>query len=68
MAEEMGVLDEERELMSRIQHLDNLRTRMEIRLNDLRSGGVPRGAKPGMGYGVGPDRPPSRYGSGGLLT
>ena len=68
MAQEMGVLEEERELMSRMQKLDNLRTRMEIRLNDLRSGGVPSGAKPGMGDGGGPDRPPSRYGGGGLLT
>jgi|TARA_R110000824_G_scaffold160542_1_gene335381 hypothetical protein len=68
MAQEMGVLEEETLLMSRLQELEGMKVRMENRLDSLRRGGTPRGAKPGMGYGVGPDRPPSRYGGGGLLT
>ena len=68
MAQEMGVLEEETLLMSRLQELEGMKVRMENRLDSLRRGGTPRGAKPGMGYGGGPDSPPSRYGGGGLLT
>jgi len=51
MAEEMGV-DQE------IQELLEIRRRVDDRLNKLRMGATPIGANPGMGYGVGPDRPP----------
>ena len=72
MAQEMSALYEEVLLMERLQELESMKVRMQSRLNSLRRGGTPRGAKPGMGYGVGPDRPPSRHGSGyeggGLLT
>ena len=68
MAQEMGVLEEETLLMSRVQELEGMKVRMENRLDSLRRCVTPRGSKPGMGYGVGPDSPPSRYGGGGLLT
>ena len=41
-----------------IEELIYLRQQIDNRLNDLRTGGVPMGAKPGMGQNVGPDRPP----------
>ena len=41
-----------------IEELMYLRQQIDNRLNDLRTGGVPMGAKPGMGKNVGPDRPP----------
>jgi hypothetical protein len=41
-----------------IEELIYLRQQIDNRLNDLRTGGVPMGAKPGMGSQVGPDRPP----------
>ena len=41
-----------------IEELIYLRQQIDNRLNDLRTGGVPMGAKPGMGKSVGPDRPP----------
>ena len=41
-----------------IEELLYLRQQIDNRLNDLRTGGVPMGAKPGMGQNVGPDRPP----------
>ncbi len=43
-----------------IEELIFLRKQIDNRLNDLRTGGVPMGARPGMGRGVGPDRPPRR--------
>ena len=41
-----------------IEELIYIRQQIDNRLNDLRTGGVPMGAKPGMGQNVGPDRPP----------
>ena len=41
-----------------IEELIYLRQQIDNRLNDLRTGGVPMGAKPGMDQNVGPDRPP----------
>ena len=41
-----------------IEELLYLRQQIDNRLNDLRTGGVPMGAKPGMGQNVGPARPP----------
>ena len=51
MAREMGVQEE-------IIRLRDLQNQMEKRIQNLMRGGVPMGAKPGMGRNVGPDRPP----------
>ena len=51
MAQEMGVAQEIKELLE-------IQRRVNDRLQKLRMGATPIGAKPGMGYGVGPDRPP----------
>jgi len=68
MAREMGVQEE-------IIRLRDLQNQMEKRIQSLMRGGVPMGARPGMGQNVGPDRPPrSRHpvvadrGQSGLLT
>ena len=53
MAREMGVQEE-------IMRLRDLQNQMEERIQNLMRGGVPMGARPGMGRGVGPDRPPRR--------
>ena len=47
----MGVQEE-------IIRLRELQNQMEKRIQNLMQGGVPMGAKPGMGKNVGPDRPP----------
>ena len=41
-----------------IMELEFLRKEIDNRINELRRGGVPMGARPGMGQNVGPDRPP----------
>ena len=41
-----------------IMELEFLRREIDNRINELRRGGVPMGARPGMGQNVGPDRPP----------
>ena len=51
MAREMGVQEE-------IIRLRDLQNQMEKRIQNLMHGGVPMGAKPGMGKIVGPVRPP----------
>ena len=51
MPREMGVQEEMMRLMK-------LRSDVDARIQELRSGGVPMGARPGMGQNVGPDRPP----------
>ena len=68
MAREMGAQEE-------IIRLRDLQNQMEKRIQSLMRGGVPMGARPGMGQNVGPDRPPrSRHpvvadrGQSGLLT
>ena len=50
-----------------IEELLYLRQQIDNRLNDLRTGGVPMGAKPGMGQNVGPDRPPQPQPTGLLV-
>ena len=50
-----------------IEELIYLRQQIDNRLNDLRTGGVPMGAKPGMGQNVGPDRPPMPQPTGLLV-
>jgi len=51
MAREMGVQEE-------IMRLRDLQNQMEERIQSLMRGGVPMGARPGMGQNVGPDIPP----------
>ena len=51
MPREMGAQEE-------IGRLMKLRSDVDARIQELRSGGVPMGARPGMGKNVGPDRPP----------
>ena len=41
-----------------IMELEFLRREIDNRIDELRRGGVPMGARPGMGQNVGPDRPP----------
>ena len=47
----MGVEEE-------IMRLKELQEQIEMRIQELLSGGVPAGATPGMGQNVGPDVPP----------
>ncbi|MBQ04965.1 hypothetical protein CL673_09745 [Candidatus Bathyarchaeota archaeon] len=58
---EMGVQEE-------LLKLHGLRERISRRMEHLLQGGVPMGARPGMGSGVGPDRPPVVPQRGGLLV
>jgi len=51
MAREMSVQEE-------IMRLRDLQNQMEERIQSLMHGGVPMGARPGMGQNVGPDIPP----------
>ena len=55
MAKEIGVEEE-------IKQLLDIQRRVNDRLQKLRMGATPIGAKPGMGYGVGPGRPPPMKG------
>jgi len=57
----MGVQEE-------LLKLHGLRERISRRMEHLLQGGVPMGARPGMGSGVGPDRPPVVPQRGGLLV
>ena len=41
-----------------IMELEFLRREIDNRIDELRRGGVPMGARPGMGQNVGPDIPP----------
>ena len=63
MGREMGVQEEMMRLMK-------LRGDVDARIQELRSGGVPMGARPGMGQNLGPDRPPMHVPKpvGGLLV
>ena len=54
----MGVQEE-------IMRLKELQQQIEMRIQELKSGGVPMGATPGMGQNVGPDIPPMPPGGGG---
>jgi len=60
MPREMGVQEE-------IIRLRDLQSQMEKRIQNLMQGGVPMGAKPGMGKNVGPDRPPMNVPTGLLV-
>ena len=53
----MGVQEE-------IMRLKELQQQIEMRIQELMSGGVPMGATPGMGQNVGPDIPPMPPGGG----
>ena len=55
----MGVQEE-------IMRLKELQQQIEMRIQELMSGGVPMGATPGMGQNVGPDIPPMPPGGGGM--
>ena len=60
MPREMGVQEE-------IIRLRDLQNQMEKRIQNLMQGGVPMGAKPGMGKNVGHDRPPQPRPTGLLI-
>tara|TARA_R110002020_G_scaffold352462_1_gene565539 strand:+ start:2357 stop:2545 length:189 start_codon:yes stop_codon:yes gene_type:complete len=51
MGREMGAQEE-------IRRLRQLSEQIDVRIQELIGGGVPTGARPGMGKNVGPDRPP----------
>ena len=50
-----------------IMELEFLRREIDNRIDELRRGGVPMGARPGMGKNVGPDRPPMKQPMGLLV-
>ena len=50
-----------------IMELEFLRREIDNRIDELRKGGVPMGARPGMGQNVGPDRPPMKRPMGLLV-
>ena len=50
-----------------IMELEFLRKEIDNRINELRRGGGPMGARPGMGQNVGPDRPPMQKPMGLLV-
>ena len=60
MGREMGAQEE-------IIRLRDLQNQMEKRIQSLKQGGVPMGARPGMGQNVGPDRPPQPQPTGLLI-
>ena len=60
MARELGAQEE-------IIRLRDLQNQMEKRIQSLKQGGVPMGARPGMGKNVGPDRPPQPQPTGLLI-
>ena len=57
---EMGAQEE-------ITRLKQLMGEINVRIQELMGGGIPTGARPGMGKNVGPDRPPMNVPTGLLV-